>query len=46
MIEEGVAARAVRTDIPPALITAHIVRTLGAAMRDWAVGRAAEVGRA
>lgn len=39
MIEEGVAAGAVRTDASPALITAHIARTFEAAMRDWAEGR-------
>jgi AcrR family transcriptional regulator len=43
MIEEGAAVRAVRTDIPPALITAHIARTFEAAMRDWAEGRAPDI---
>jgi AcrR family transcriptional regulator len=42
MIEEGAAAGVLRTDIPPALITAHIARTFEAAMRDWAEGRAAD----
>lgn len=43
MIEEGVAAGAVRTDVAPALVTAHLARTFEAAMRDWAEGRAADV---
>lgn len=43
MIAEGAAAGAVRTDIPPALITAHVARTFEAAMRDWAEGRASDV---
>lgn len=42
MIEEGASARAIRTDVPPTLITAHIARTFEAAMRDWAEGRAAD----
>jgi AcrR family transcriptional regulator len=40
LVEEGAAAGAVRADIPPALITAHLARTFEAAMRDWAEGRA------
>lgn len=43
LIEEGAAAGAVRADIPPALIAAHLARTFEAAMRDWAEGRADDV---
>ena len=43
MIEEGAAAGAIRPDIPPALITAHIARSFEAAMRDWAEGLANDV---
>lgn len=42
LIEEGAAVGAVRTDVSPALITAHIARTFEAAMRDWAEGRASD----
>jgi AcrR family transcriptional regulator len=40
LIEDGAAAGAVRADVAPALITAHIARTFESAMRDWAEGRA------
>jgi AcrR family transcriptional regulator len=43
LIQEGAAAGAVRDDVPPALITAHLARTFEAAMRDWAQGRADDV---
>ena len=43
IIEEGAAAGAIRPDIPPALITAHIARSFEAAMRDWAEGLANDV---
>lgn len=40
LIEEGAAVGAVRTDVSPTIITAHIARTFEAAMRDWAEDRA------
>ncbi|WP_396446165.1 TetR/AcrR family transcriptional regulator [Actinomadura sp.] len=40
LVERGGAAGAVRTDVPPTLITAQIARTFEAAMRDWAEHRA------
>lgn len=43
VVEEGAAAGAVRADVPPPLLTAHIARTFEAAMRDWAEGRADDV---
>jgi AcrR family transcriptional regulator len=39
LIEEGAAAGAIRDDIPPPFITAHIGRAFEAAMRDWAENR-------
>jgi AcrR family transcriptional regulator len=39
LVEEGAGEGAVRADVSPALITAHIARTFEAAMRDWAEGR-------
>lgn len=44
VVEEGAAAGAVRDDIPPTLITAHLARTFEAAMRDWAEGRVEDIG--
>jgi AcrR family transcriptional regulator len=44
MVEEAAAVGAVRTDASPALITGHIARTFESAMRDWAEGRAQDVG--
>jgi AcrR family transcriptional regulator len=43
-VSQAAEVRAVRTDIPPELITAHIARTFEAGMRDWAEGRATDVG--
>lgn len=43
MIEEAAAAGAVRTDVSPVLLTAHIARTFEAAMRDWAEGRVRDI---
>lgn len=43
LIERGAAAGAVRTDIPPTLVTAQIARTYEAAMRDWAEERTSDV---
>ncbi len=43
IVEEGVAAGAVRADVPPPLVTAHIARTFEAAMRDWAESRTDDV---
>jgi AcrR family transcriptional regulator len=45
VIEEGAAAGAVRDDVAPTLLTAHLARTFEAAMRDWAEGRIDHVGR-
>lgn len=42
LIEKGVAAGAVRADVPPEFITAQIARTFEAAMRDWAEHRVAD----
>ncbi|MEQ7125675.1 helix-turn-helix domain-containing protein [Actinopolymorpha sp. B11F2] len=43
MVGEGVAAGAVRADVPPELITAHIGRAFEAAIRDWAEDRVHDV---
>jgi AcrR family transcriptional regulator len=43
VVEEGAAAGAVRDDIAPTVITAHLARTFEAAMRDWAEGRVEDV---
>lgn len=43
LVAEGAAAGAVRADVPPALITAHLARTFEAALRDWAEGLAPDV---
>jgi AcrR family transcriptional regulator len=42
VVEEGATAGAIRQDIPPSLLTAHLARTFEAAMRDWAEGRAGD----
>lgn len=39
LVEQGAAAGAIRDDIPPSLITAHLARAFEAAMRDWAEER-------
>ncbi|MEU8249044.1 helix-turn-helix domain-containing protein [Nonomuraea sp. NPDC048916] len=43
VVEDAAAVGALRTDVPPMLITAHLARTFEAAMRDWAEGRAGDV---
>lgn len=44
VVEEGAAVGAVRDDIAPSLITAHLARAFEAAMRDWAERRVEDVG--
>lgn len=43
LLTEAAAAGAIRTDLPVALLTAHVTRSFEAAMRDWAEGRADDV---
>ncbi len=44
IIAAGATAGAVRDDIAPTLLTAHLARTFEAAMRDWAEGRVDDAG--